>query len=126
MRYVVPIGRICYSLIFLLAGPKHFQSGLAAYAAAAGVPLAKVAVPAAGVFCILGGLSILLGYRARRGAWLIVLFLVPVTLFMHRFWGLSDAQAAAMQQVNFLKNLSMLGAALMITRLGSGPCSLRD
>ncbi len=66
----------------------------------------------------------LLGYRARLGAFLLILFLVPVTLVMHKFWGLGDAQEAAMQKVNFMKNTSLVGAALMIIYFGSGPVSL--
>jgi putative oxidoreductase len=31
-----------------------------------------------------------------------------------------------MQQIMFMKNLSMLGAALLITHFGSGPCSLDE
>ena len=44
-----------------------------AYAASRGVPLASLAVPFSGLLALAGGLSILLGYRARMGAWLIVL-----------------------------------------------------
>jgi putative oxidoreductase len=79
-----------------------------------------------GIIALLGGLSIALGYRARLGAWLLVLFLVPVTLMLHRFWGLSDPQAAGLQLAMFMKNVSMLGAALIIARVGSGPLSLRQ
>ena len=84
----------------------------------------SIAVPLSGIIALLGGVSILLGYKARYGAWLIVLFLVPVTLTMHNFWAVTDPVQAGMQKIMFLKNLSMLGAALMITYLGSGPMSL--
>ena len=70
------------------------------------------------------GLSILLGYHAKIGAWLIALFLVGVTPMMHRFWGVSDPMMAQTQMIMFMKNASMLGAALIITQLGSGPWSL--
>jgi putative oxidoreductase len=81
-------------------------------------------VPASGILALLGGVSILLGYRARFGAFLVLLFLVPVTLIMHRFWGVADPQVAALQRVMFMKNLSMAGAALMLMYYGSGPMSL--
>ena len=71
-----------------------------------------------------GGVSLLLGYRARFGALLIVLFLIPVTLVMHKFWGIPDPQMALMQKVNFMKNLSLIGAALVFMYNGSGPVSL--
>jgi len=107
-----------------MSGPGHFTRKSIGYAAAHGVPLASLAVPISGVLAIIGGLSILLGYKSKYGAWLLVVFLVPVTLIMHRFWGVADPMTAMMQQVNFMKNLSMLGAALLIAYFGSGPLSL--
>ena len=86
--------------------------------------MASIAVPVSGLIALLGGLSILLGYRAKIGAWLIVLFLVGVTPMLHKFWGISDPMVAQMQMVNFMKNVSMLGGALLITQFGSGPWSL--
>lgn len=126
MKYLVLLGRIFYVIIFLLALPEHFHAKTIAYAANAGVPLAHIAVPLSGIIAFLGGLSILLGYKTKFGAWLIIIFLVPVTLTMHKFWGLSDHAegVAMMQQVNFLKNTSMLGAALLIAYFGAGPLSL--
>jgi putative oxidoreductase len=82
------------------------------------------AVPVSGVLAIAGGLSIMLGYRAKIGAWLLVLFLMPVTVIMHNFWVAGDPMMAQMQQAMFLKNISMLGASLMIAHFGSGPLSL--
>jgi len=126
MKYVTPLGRLLFAGIFLAAAPGHFKAGTIAYAASQGVPLASVAVPLSGILALLGALSVALGYKARWGAWLLVAFLAPVTVMMHRFWGLSDPQAAMMQQIMFMKNVSMLGAALVFTQLGSGPVSLKD
>jgi putative oxidoreductase len=124
MKYLVLLGRLFYSAIFIMAGPAHFTKGDIAYGASHGVPLASIAVPLSGVISLLGGVSILAGYKARYGAWLIVLFLVPVTVMMHNFWAVPDPMAKTMQQIMFMKNLSMLGAALMIAYLGSGPLSV--
>lgn len=66
----------------------------------------------------------LLGYRARLGALMIIAFLVPATLTMHNFWAIDDPTMAMMQQVMFMKNLAMLGGALLITHFGAGPYSL--
>jgi putative oxidoreductase len=126
MNYLVLLGRVFYVAIFIMAAPGHFSAGTIGYAASHGVPLASTAVPLSGMIMLTGGLSILLGYRARWGAWLIVLFLVPVTVMMHNFWALTDPNVAQMQHIMFMKNLSMLGAALMITHFGSGPLSLDD
>lgn len=124
-KILVLIGRIFFSAIFVMAGYSHVMSNqLIAYAASAGVPSPALVVPAAGLLAFLGGLSILLGYKAKWGAWFIVLFLVPVTLVMHSFWGATDTHVAMMQMTMFQKNLSMLGGALLIAHYGSGPYSL--
>ena len=121
---VVVLGRFFFALIFLMAGANHFNKQTIGYAASQGVPLASIAVPLSGVLAIVGGLSILLGYRAKLGAWLIVLFLVPVTSMMHKFWTVSDPMMAQIQMVMFMKNVSMLGGALLISHFGAGPFSL--
>ena len=121
---VVLLGRFLFTIIFILSGPRHFLSATIGYAASHGVPLASVAVPISGALAIAGGLSILLGFRARLGAWLIVLFLVGVTPMMHNFWAVSDPIMHQMQFVMFMKNMSMLGGALIISQMGSGPWSL--
>lgn len=124
MKYLVLLGRILYTAIFLQSVPFHFTKMAADYAAAHGTPLASIAVPVSGVIALAGGLSILLGFKAKYGAWLIVLFLLPITFLMHDFWNVADPMGRMMQQVNFMKNLSMLGAALLIAHFGSGPLSV--
>jgi len=121
---VVVLGRFFFALIFLMAGANHFNKQTIDYAASQGVPLAAIAVPLSGVLAIAGGLSILLGYRAKLGAWLVVLFLVPVSLMMHKFWTITDPMMAQIQMVLFMKNVSMLGGALLISQFGAGPFSL--
>ena len=121
---VVILGRFLFALIFLMAGANHFNKQTIGYAASHGVPLAAIAVPLSGVLAIAGGLSILLGYRAKLGAWLIVLFLVPVSLMMHKFWTVTDPMMAQIQMILFMKNVSMLGGAVLISHFGAGPFSL--
>jgi putative oxidoreductase len=124
MRYLVALGRLFYSLIFVVAGFGHFSHQEIAYAAAQGIPIAGVLVPASGIMAIVGGLSILLGFHGKLGAWLLVLFLVPVTFAMHNFWAVKDPMMQQIQMAMFLKNFSMLGAALFFTQIGTGPLSL--
>jgi putative oxidoreductase len=123
MTALAPIGRVLLSLIFLVSLPGTLKHEAIAHARAAGVPLANVAVPLAGIIAFVGGLMVALGFHARLGAALLVLFLVPVTLFMHRFWGISDPQLQQMQMINFLKNVSLLGAAGFIIYAGAGAYS---
>lgn len=124
MRYRYLVGRILFSLIFITAAPRHFTAEGIHHAADLGVPLASLLVPLSGVVALAGGLSIAIGYHARCGAWLLVGFLAPVTLMMHAYWKLHDPAMVHVQQAMFAKNLSMLGAALLITQFGTGPMSI--
>jgi putative oxidoreductase len=108
MKYAALTGRILFSLIFLAGGLGHFSAQSIGYAASQGVPLASVLVPISGVISIAGALSILLGYKAKLGAWLLVIFLVPVTLMLHKFWTIQDPMMRQMDMVMFMKNLGLL------------------
>jgi putative oxidoreductase len=124
MGIVVLLGRIFLSAIFLAAAPRHFTREGISHAAALGVPLASILVPLSGVLALAGGASVLLGYRAEQGAWILVAFLVPVTVLMHAFWRLADPVTIHVQQAMFMKNVALLGAALLVSQFGAGPISL--
>jgi len=121
---LVPLGRAFFAAIFLMAPRVHFDPATIAYARSAGVPFAEFLVPASGVLAFLGGLSVLLGWRARVGAAMLVAFLVPITLSMHAFWAVKDPMMAQIQFVMFMKNLGLLGGALLVAHLGAGPYSV--
>ncbi|MFL5763912.1 MAG: DoxX family protein [Bacteroidia bacterium] len=123
MRYIELIGRVFYSLIFLMTVTFHFSHAAVEHAQAQHVPAASFLVPFSGILATLGAISIMLGYRTRVGAMLIVIFLVPVTIMMHAFWMETDPMHAQMQMSNFMKNLALLGAALIISYFGAGPVS---
>jgi putative oxidoreductase len=125
-RYLVPVGRLLFAAIFLMSVPMHFAQSTYDHAAQQGVPLANVLVPLSGVLELFGALSLLLGYRARIGALLLALFLVPVTLAIHKFWGIADPMQAQMQQIHFMKNVALLGATLLMMYFGAGPISLDE
>src|SRR6267142_3834925 len=88
--YLSLASRQLFAVIFIIASAGHFSSGTIATAAQHGVPMAGLLVPLSGLIALAGGLSVLFGFYARLGAWLLVLFLVPVTVTMHNFWAMSD------------------------------------
>jgi putative oxidoreductase len=126
MKSVLLIGRILFSLIFIMSGGKHFNEQTIQYAESHGVIMPHLLVPAAGVLAILGGISIVLGFKAKLGGWLIVAFLVPVTFTMHNFWVINDPKEHMTQMVMFMKNLSILGGAFIIAYFGAGPISIDE
>lgn len=124
MKIITILGRFLYSVLFLFAGLGHFSSATIGYAASQGVPMANLAVPLSGVMAIVGGVSILLGYKAKYGALILIAFLVPVTFMMHAFWGVSDPMQKQMQMTMFMKNIALIGGALLIFASGSGSSRL--
>lgn len=117
-------GRILFALLFVMSGINHLAGAGTDMTAAAGVPLAQVMVPFAGLLSLVGGLSVALGYKARYGAWLLVVFLVPVTLALHPFWSQTDPMMQQLHMAMFMKNLALIGTALFVAYMGPGPLSL--
>jgi putative oxidoreductase len=126
MRYVSLAGRIFFALIFIAAAPRHFSHEGIQHAADLGVPWAGLLAPVSGAMALMGGLGVALGYRTRWAAWVLVAFLIPVTIMMHAFWTIPDPALMHTQQAMFAKNLALLGAALMMARSGAGPLSLDE
>jgi len=121
------LGRVMLCTIFLMSAvgnkiPKF--SGVVKYMEGAGIPAPQVMLVGAIVFLIVGSLSVILGYQARIGAGLLLVFLILATYYFHAFWNITDAQEKQTQMIAFMKNLSMMGAMLMIMAGGAGAMSL--
>jgi len=113
------IGRILYGGFFLMSGLNHFTKTrmYKQYTASKGIPAAGLAVVGSGLLAFLGGLSVLLGFWPHIGLLLIVVFLLGVTPAMHNFWAVKDPMAKMADQINFMKNTALLGAALVMTAI---------
>jgi len=120
------VARLMIATIFLLSavGNKipNF-GGVAEYMASAGVPLPKLMLAGAIVFLIVGGLSVLLGFRVRVGAGLLLAFLLLATYYFHAFWTF-EGQEQELHMIQFMKNLSLMGTMLFLISNGSGAGSL--
>ena len=119
--YLSVIGRVFLGVIFLISGIHKIADpqGTQQYMIAMGMTwmttwfyLGAVAVELA------GSLSLLLGYRARAGAWLLFLFLIPTTLIFHTHFGDPN------QMIHFLKNVAMAGGLLQVVAFGAGAFSV--
>jgi putative oxidoreductase len=120
------LSRLMLVTIFLLSalGNKipNF-SGTVQYMKSAGVPAPELLLVGAIVFLIVGGLSVLIGFQARIGASLLLVFLAAATWYFHDFWNFQGPEQQA-QMIQFLKNLSLGGAMLFIVANGAGPFSV--
>jgi putative oxidoreductase len=122
---VVPLlGRILISVIFIVSGIEKIVafSMFAGYVAAAHLPLPKISLAIAIVIELLGGLAILTGLYTRFTAWILFLYLIPTTLLFHNFWAYQGA-ARMESQINFEKNLAIMGGLLFVAKFGAGAFS---
>lgn len=141
------VGRICMSLIFLLAAfekllnwhdtEKMLISTLSEWQVHMGpfqliqnsltflVSWSSLLLVLAVSCELLGGLLILIGFKERFGAILLILFLIPTTLLFHSFWFLEDA-ARELQMTLFLKNLAIMGGLIFVAVHGARPKERMD
>lgn len=125
-RYGTLLARILISQIFLISGFMKIVdwSGTEAHMAQRGMFLIPFFHVAALLTELAGGLSLLLGYKARMGALLLFLFLIPVTLTFHNFWTYTDPKEQQVNMLFFMHNLTLMGGLLLVMTLGPGPLSL--
>jgi len=116
MDIVLLVGRILFGGFFIVSGLNHFQNVgmMSGYAGSKNVPFPRLAVIGSGVMLVAGGASVLLGIVPVVGLLVLVLFLLSTLATMHDFWNLKDPQQRAAEQVNFLKNVALIGASLAL------------
>jgi putative oxidoreductase len=109
------LGRAIFGGYFLYNGINHFlhKDMMAGYAKSKGVPSAELAVPGTGLLLIAGGLSLITGYKPKLGVALIATFLAGVSPSIHKFWSESDPQQRQTEMIQFMKNMGLLGGALI-------------
>lgn len=103
----------------MLSGINHFTQteGLAGYAASKKVPYPKMMVYASGAILLLGGGGIILSSSEKIISWSVaalILFLAPVSFKMHNYWADKDPNMKMSNMINFMKNMALAGAALMM------------
>ena len=115
MAALFVLGRIILGAYYLFSAFHHFSdtAALARHAAAHGVPAPTAAIIGSGLLLAIAGVTLLLGVLPRLGVAALVLFLIPVTFFMHAFWSDTNATARMSDMVNFTKNMALLGSSLM-------------
>ncbi|MFZ3216393.1 MAG: DoxX family protein [Candidatus Acidiferrales bacterium] len=117
-------GRILVSVIFLISGffKVAAYSQMVGYAAAMHLPAPGVAIACAAALELSFGLAVLAGFKTRIVAWVLFLYLIPVTFVFHNFWAVQGV-AQQTQMINFLKNVAIMGGLLFLSVNGPGAYS---
>ena len=110
------LGRLVVGGFYLYAGIDNLLNldGKIGYAAYQGVPLPMLSIILASSLLLIGGMSILSGYRPTIGVATVILFLVPVNLLMHDFWSVADPQMRMIEMRAFQGNVALIGSALLL------------
>lgn len=118
---VALIGRVLLAAMFVLAGIDKITGfeGTAGYIASVGLPFAELLTVLTIAVEIGAGLALIVGFQARIAALLLAGFTLAASVLFHNFWAM-PAEQAYIQQLMFMKNLSVAGGLLMIVALGGG------
>lgn len=119
------IARILLAAIFISAGFSKLMGfdGTVAFIASKNLPLPTMLAGLTIVLEILGGIAVIVGYKARLAGLLLGLFSIVAAFIFHNFWAV-PAEQAYLQNIMFMKNLSMAGGLFLLTVFGSGAYSI--
>jgi len=122
---LVMTGRFLLALMFFLSGIGKLANpaGTAGYIGSIGLPVPMALAALAGVFEVLAALALALGWKARWAALALAVFTLLASVLFHNYWTL-PADQQSMQQLMFMKNLSVAGGMLIIAAFGAGPASI--
>ena len=119
------VARILLAAIFISAGFSKVMGfdGVTAYIASKGLPAPMILAGLTVALEILGGLAIIVGYKARIAGLLLGLFSILAAFIFHNFWAFPPEQVY-LQNIMFMKNLSMAGGLFLLTVFGAGGYSI--
>jgi putative oxidoreductase len=118
-------GRILLALMFVLAGFGKITgfAGTVGYMQSKGIPAAELLAGLTILVEVGGGLALMLGFQTRLAALALAVFTLAASLIFHNFWAVPEAQQMV-QNLMFMKNLSVIGGLLALAAFGPGRWSL--
>jgi putative oxidoreductase len=144
MQGILVVGRILFVLIFIVAGaqklidldgtaalidakvtlPAALSGVIAKITTATGLAAPKLLAIVSGAVEVIGGLLIVFGIGTRLAALALIIYVGVVSFYFHDFWNMAGPDRAA-NMTSALKNLSMIGALLILFAFGSRPAASR-
>ena len=119
MEIIEIIGKILFSLLFIGSGINHFKntSAMAGYAMSKGLNFAELNVYLSGVLLLLAPVALILGVFETAALISLAIFLLLTAFIFHAYWKETDPMAKINEQIAFNKEISLVGAILIIIAL---------
>lgn len=120
-------GRLLMAVLFFISGLGKFidPALVEKYIASQGLSAEIFLTYGSACIEVLGGFFLFIGFFTRSTALILFAYLVAVTVTMHTFWQGSEAEMA-LQFVEFLKNLGILGGLLYIVSVDPGQLAVTN
>jgi uncharacterized membrane protein YphA (DoxX/SURF4 family) len=113
------VGKVLFASIFVSSGIAHFKAAdyMAGYAQSKRIPAPKLSVLASGVLLVVAPLLFLFGIAEVFALVSLAVFLLITAFLFHAYWTIEDPGMKQGEQLTFLKELSLVGAILVILAL---------
>ena len=130
---ILLIARILLSFIFILSGFGKLAdpSGTAGMITGAGLPAAAALAYLAGLFELVTGLAVLVGFQTKIVGWALALFCIFTGAVFHSgtvaIPGWPDAALGwinTLNQIMMMKNFTLAGAYILLATVGAGAYSI--
>ena len=100
-------------------------AGFAGLLASKGLPGPTMAWAVLGALVeFFGSLAILLNFKIRYAALLMIVFTLVAAFLSHRYWAVADPGVMKNQFIHFWKNIAIVGGLLFLFVRGAGPLSV--
>lgn len=107
------VARILFAIPFIMFGIFHFTSASDMAGMLAGWPMAEIMVYISGAGLLAGGIAIILDKKTRLACLLLALLMLIIVLAIH-VPGLSNPDTMMMSMSMMLKDIGLIGGALIL------------
>ncbi len=122
---ILLLGRLCIGSLYLMSGINHWLDLTLVTHFMAGPPgLVQVWAMLTATIEVASGAALVVGFRTREFALLLVFFNLGAAAIGHPYWSITDATARWAQLIHFWKDIGLAGGALFVLARGAGPLSL--
>ena len=118
-------GRLLLALLFVLSGPGKVMNAdaTASYMATGGIPEIAVLAMLVGLFEVVAGLALVIGFKTRAAALSLAVFTFGASIVFHAYWA-APAEQQFIQQLLFMKNMAVVGGLMTLVAFGAPGWSL--